>query len=77
MPETASDFSWSTAADIAAAVTAGRTRATSVVETALARIRERDPLLNAFTAVTEQRALARARALDKAQANGGKACRSR
>jgi aspartyl-tRNA(Asn)/glutamyl-tRNA(Gln) amidotransferase subunit A len=38
----------------------------------LARIRERDPLLNAFTAVTEQRALARARALDKAQANGGK-----
>ena len=44
----------------------------SVVEAALARIRERDPLLNAFTAVTEQRALARAQALDDARAKGQK-----
>jgi len=69
MPETeASDAAWSTAADIAAAVAAGRTTAESVVAATFARIRARDPLLNAFTAVTEERASARARALDQARA---------
>jgi 1-carboxybiuret hydrolase len=64
----ASDFAWSTAADIAAAVTAGRSTAESIIAAALARIRGRDPVLNAFTAVTEERALTRARALDEARA---------
>jgi AtzE family amidohydrolase len=68
MPETeASDAAWSTAADIAAAVAAGRRSAESVVAATFARIRGRDPLLNAFTAVTEARASARARALDQAR----------
>ena len=62
------DVAWSTAGDIAAAVAAGRSSAASIVEAALARIRARDPLFNSFTAVTEERALARARALDEARA---------
>ncbi len=66
------DFSWGSAAAIAAAVEAGRVSAESVVNATLARIREYDPLLNSFTSVTEQRALARARALDAAQAKGEK-----
>ncbi len=66
----APDFAWSAAANIAAAVAAGRISAVSVIEAALARIRERDPLLNSFTAVTEQRALLRAQALDDARAKG-------
>jgi AtzE family amidohydrolase len=71
MLETAAkDFSWSSAANIAAAVASGQASATSVVEGALARIRERDPLLNSFTAVTEQRARRRAEALDAARAKG-------
>jgi AtzE family amidohydrolase len=64
------DLTWSTAADIAAAVAVGRTSALTVVEATLARIRARDPLLNSFTATTEQRALARAAALDDARARG-------
>jgi len=69
MLETAAgDFAWDSAASIAAAVTAGRVGATHIVEATLARIRERDPLLNSFTAVTERRALACAKALDAAQA---------
>ncbi len=73
MPEAATgDFGWSTAGDIAAAVATGRARATSIVEATLARIRARDPLLNAFTAVVEGRALARARALDAARSEGEK-----
>ena len=66
----AGDFAWGSAADIAAAVTAGRVSATHIVEATLARIRERDPLLNSFTAVTDHRALARARVLDDARARG-------
>jgi aspartyl-tRNA(Asn)/glutamyl-tRNA(Gln) amidotransferase subunit A len=73
MLETAAgDFAWDSAATIAAAVTAGRVSATHIVEATLARIRERDPLLNSFTAVTERRALARAQALDAARAKGEK-----
>jgi AtzE family amidohydrolase len=67
---TAGDFTWDSAASIAAAVTTGRVSATHIVEATLARIRERDPLLNSFTAVTEHRALGRARALDDARARG-------
>jgi 1-carboxybiuret hydrolase len=73
MLETAAgDFAWDSAASIAAAVTAGRVSATHIVEATLARIREHDPLLNSFTAVTERRALARAQALDAARAKGDK-----
>ena len=67
------DLGWSSVGDITAAVAAGRASATGVVEATLARIRERDPLLNSFTAVVEQRALARARAIDDACAKGQKA----
>jgi AtzE family amidohydrolase len=67
------DFKWSTAADIVAAVAAGQISARSVVEATLARIRECDPLLNSFTAVVEQRARARAQALDDARARGERA----
>ena len=71
MLETAAgDFAWSTSADIAAAVAAGRTSASKIIEAALARIRARDPLINSFTAVTEQRARLRAQALDQARERG-------
>jgi 1-carboxybiuret hydrolase len=71
MLETAAgDFAWDSAATIATAVAAGRVSATHIVEATLARIRERDPLLNSFTAITERRALARAQALDEARAKG-------
>ncbi|MEA2928444.1 MAG: 1-carboxybiuret hydrolase, partial [Hyphomicrobiales bacterium] len=69
-PEPARDTAWSAAADIATAVTAGRVSATAVVEGALARIMERNPVLNAFTAVTGERALERARTIDKARDAG-------
>ncbi len=68
----ASDFDFATAADIAGAVTSGRISATRIVEGALARIREHDPVLNSFTAVTEQRALARAEAIDGKRTKGEK-----
>ena len=71
MLETAAgDFAWSTSADIAAAVAAGRTSASKIIEAAFARIRARDPLINSFTAVTEQRARLRAQALDQARERG-------
>jgi 1-carboxybiuret hydrolase len=66
----APDLTWSTAAETVAAFRAGRITALRVVEETLARIRLRDPLLNSFTAITEQRALARAHALDEARARG-------
>lgn len=61
---------WTSASEIAAAVASGRTTATAVVEAALARIKSRDAALNAFTALTTERALAKARALDAARAAG-------
>jgi len=64
------DLGWSSVGDIVAAIAAGRASATGIVEATLARIRERDPLLNSFTAIVEQRALARARAIDEARAKG-------
>src|ERR1700722_6033653 len=66
----ATDFAPSTAGDIAAAVASGRISATQVVEATFARIRERDPILNSFTAVTEERALLRAQMIDGARARG-------
>ncbi len=62
------DTAWATAGEIAAAVGAGKVAATEVIENALARIAARNPTLNAFTAVTAERARARARALDAATA---------
>jgi aspartyl-tRNA(Asn)/glutamyl-tRNA(Gln) amidotransferase subunit A len=62
------DTSWSTATEIAAAVTSGKTSATVVVDDALARIGERNLMLNAFTAITAERARTRARAIDAAAA---------
>jgi 1-carboxybiuret hydrolase len=67
---TARDFTWNTAGEIAAAVEAGRTSALSIIEATFARIRSCDPLLNSFTAITEQRALVRAQAIDEAVARG-------
>jgi 1-carboxybiuret hydrolase len=64
------DLAWSTAAQLAAEVTAGRLTALKVVEATLVRIRARDPLLNSFTAFTDQRAYDRARTLDQARASG-------
>ena len=61
-PEPAFDSAWGSAADIADAVTAGRVSALQVTEDALARIMERDPLLNAFTDVLAERARKRAQA---------------
>ena len=66
----ASDFDFGTVADIAAAVSSGRSTARRVIEAALARIRARDPALNSFTAITEQRALLRAQAVDARCARG-------
>ena len=79
----ATDFDFRRAADIAAAVASGRSERVSVVEAALARIRERDPVLNSFTAVTAERALLRARGdrrharARRARSARSPACRSR
>jgi 1-carboxybiuret hydrolase len=64
------DTAWAHASEIAAAVRDGRTSATAVVRAALARIAAADPMLNAFTGVLEDRALAKARAIDAARAQG-------
>jgi Asp-tRNA(Asn)/Glu-tRNA(Gln) amidotransferase A subunit family amidase len=58
------------AAEIAAAVQAGDVRPADVVEAALAAIGTRDPVLNSFTAVTGERARARAQAIDAARTQG-------
>ena len=60
------------AADIAAAVQGRKLSALAVTEAALARIARHDPILNAFTDVTAERARARARAIDAALAAGKK-----
>ena len=52
------------AAEIARAVSAGEVSAGEVIEATLRTIRMRDPVLNCFTAVTAERAAARARAID-------------
>src|SRR6266851_5292293 len=58
------------ALSIAAAVRGGTLSAVEVAEATLARIAARDPALNSFTAITEARALADARAVDVALARG-------
>ena len=62
------DTEWASATEIASAVTAGRVSALSVTEAALARIMERDPVLNSFTDVVADRARKRAQAIDDARA---------
>jgi 1-carboxybiuret hydrolase len=66
----ARDLTWSTAAEIAAAFSAGRVSALNIIEATLTRIRSCDPLLNSFTTITEQRARSRAQALDDARSRG-------
>jgi aspartyl-tRNA(Asn)/glutamyl-tRNA(Gln) amidotransferase subunit A len=56
-------------AEIARAVGAGEVSAAEVIEATLIAIRMRDPVLNCFTAVTAERAAARARAIDQARRN--------
>jgi aspartyl-tRNA(Asn)/glutamyl-tRNA(Gln) amidotransferase subunit A len=63
-------MSFATAAEIAADVAAGRRSATEIVASALARIARLNPRLNAFTAVTADRARARAGAIDAGQVTG-------
>ena len=58
------DFSWASGADTAEAVASGKTTASAVVDDALARIAALNPALNAFTAVTAERARKRAKAID-------------
>src|SRR5262245_16682615 len=60
---------WMSAAEIARAVSGGHS-AVAVVKNALARIATHDPALNAFTGVTEARALANAAAIDDARQAG-------
>jgi aspartyl-tRNA(Asn)/glutamyl-tRNA(Gln) amidotransferase subunit A len=64
------DTGWATAAELAAAVTAGRVSAREIVEDALSRIDARDPVLNAFTDVTADRARKRAAAVDAQKMKG-------
>ncbi len=64
------DPSWASASDIARAVNDGKIAAARVVEEALATISTRDPVLNAFTSVTDARARARAKELDRKRAQG-------
>jgi aspartyl-tRNA(Asn)/glutamyl-tRNA(Gln) amidotransferase subunit A len=59
-----------TAAEIAHKVGEGSLFASEVIELTLDRIAVRDPVLNSFTAVTEERARARAEAIDAAREAG-------
>jgi 1-carboxybiuret hydrolase len=61
---------WATAAEIAQAVATGETTAAAVIEAALARIAKHDGALNAFTAITAERARAKAARVDAAHAAG-------
>jgi len=60
------------ASEIAKSVSAGRMSALDVTEAALARIKQHDGVLNSFTAVTADRARAKAREVDAAIADGRK-----
>src|SRR5216684_5401288 len=65
-----SDPADASALDIARAVREGATTAGAVVEAALARIATLNPVLNAFTDLTAERARARAAAIDARRAKG-------
>jgi len=58
------DNGWSSAAQIAGDVAAGELSAVVVIDDALARIARLNPTRNAFTAVTAERARAKAKAVD-------------
>ena len=58
------------ATEIAASVASGRTRTADVIAACLDRIEKLNPVLNAFTAVTAERAHAKAAALDASIAAG-------
>ena len=60
----------SKAFEIAAAVRDGKISATEALRVSLARIESSNPALNAFTAVTSERARARAAAIDQARDEG-------
>lgn len=59
------------ATEIATAVASGRTSATAVVNACLARVERLNPILNAFTAVTADRARAKAAAIDASRVKSG------
>ena len=61
------DLSWASAAQIARSVATGETTALNTVDDAFARIEEHNPTLNAFTAISVERARARAKAVDAAR----------
>jgi 1-carboxybiuret hydrolase len=61
---------WAHASEIAAAVAAGETSASTVIDAALARIAKCNPRLNAFTAVVKERARKQAAAIDAARKEG-------
>ncbi len=63
-------MTWATARAIAADVAAGRASAADTIAATLARIEHLNPRLTAFTAVTADRAHARAAAIDAARARG-------
>jgi AtzE family amidohydrolase len=64
------DVSTASAGEIARAVASGEIGALAATEAALAAIKRHNPALNAFTAVTAERARARAQALDAKRAQG-------
>ena len=64
------DYSEASAGEIAEAVASGEVTALAVAQAALARIGRLNPVLNAFTDVTAERALARAQAIDDARKAG-------
>jgi aspartyl-tRNA(Asn)/glutamyl-tRNA(Gln) amidotransferase subunit A len=64
------DFASATCSELADDVRHGRASARALVEASLARIAAHDERVNAFTDVLTERALARADALDDAQARG-------
>jgi aspartyl-tRNA(Asn)/glutamyl-tRNA(Gln) amidotransferase subunit A len=59
------DVSFTTARDIRDAVSSGRASAVEVVQAALSRIEKTNPELNAFLSVAAERALTRAKAVDR------------
>jgi AtzE family amidohydrolase len=69
-PVTSPDAEWRSASDIAKAVATKQVTALAVTEAALARIASHNPVLNAFTDVTAERACATAKAVDAAIAAG-------
>jgi aspartyl-tRNA(Asn)/glutamyl-tRNA(Gln) amidotransferase subunit A len=64
------DLRFNTAAEIAHEVREGHLRAAEVIDATLERIGAHDPVLNCFTAVTAERARARAVAIDAARSAG-------